>query len=219
MHFEILVEDQSGKIFLETIIDELIDKNVHTKNIIAFKGIGRIPKNLKDPKTAYQKTLLSKLFPIMKAFGKMYPKDKKKLNGVLFVICDLDEKCLKHFRQQLIELLENCRPKPETKFCIAIEEGEAWLLGDKEAVKKAYPNAKGSVLNSYEYDSICGTWEKLADAIHKGGSQQLKNNGWHAAGQAKAKWAEQIGKKMNIACNKSPSFNYFIKHIQTFVEM
>ena len=48
---------------------------------------------------------------------------------------------------------------------MAIEEGEAWLLGDIPAIQSVYPNAKNAVLNGYENDSICGTWEKLADAV------------------------------------------------------
>ena len=47
--------------------------------------------------------------------------------------------------------------------------------GRPRRVKSAYPNAKDAVLNSYVQDSICGTWEVLADAVHPGGSQLLKS--------------------------------------------
>ncbi len=61
-------------------------------------------------------------------------------------------------------------------FCIAIEEMEAWLLGDKEAVIKAYPRAKKQLLQKYVQDSIIGTWECLADIVYKGGLHSLKRD-------------------------------------------
>ena len=59
--------------------------------------------------------------------------------AAVVVVCDLDDKSLKNFREELFAVLNACDPKPETRFCIAIEEGEAWLLGDIPAVKAAYP--------------------------------------------------------------------------------
>lgn len=47
MHFEILVEDESGKIALEKFIPKILDSQ-HTWNIHSYKGIGHIPK---DPRT------------------------------------------------------------------------------------------------------------------------------------------------------------------------
>ena len=45
MHFEILVEDQSGKKTLEILIPKLISDE-HTFNVHPYKGIGRIPKKI-----------------------------------------------------------------------------------------------------------------------------------------------------------------------------
>jgi len=87
--------------------------------------------------------------------------------------------------------VNRCDPKPETYFCIAIEEGEAWYLGDLIAVKKAYPQAKDTILNSYVNDSICDTWELLADALFSGGTRKLSQLGYHAIGREKITWAEK----------------------------
>ena len=67
--------------------------------------------------------------------------------AAVVVVCDLDSKCLKKFRQEFFAVLNACNPKPETRFCIAIEEGEAWLLGDIPAVKKAYPQARDAIFS------------------------------------------------------------------------
>ena len=45
MHFEILVEDQSGKRMLDILIPKIIDDQ-HTFKVIDYQGIGRIPRNL-----------------------------------------------------------------------------------------------------------------------------------------------------------------------------
>lgn len=126
----------------------------------------------------------------------------------------MDDKCLKMLRQELFTILNACNPKPETRFCIAIEEGEAWLLGDILAIKEAYPNARDNVLRSYENDSICGTWELLADAVFSGGANGLKNKGGQTVGREKSVWAEKITPHMNVDTNASPSFQYFREEIR-----
>ena len=129
----------------------------------------------------------------------------------------LDDRCLKRFRQELFTVLHACNPKSETRFCIAIEEGEAWLLGDMPAIKAAYPHARDAVLNSYINDSICGTWELLADAVFPGGSSVLKKKGWPAEGREKSVWATKIAPRMDVESNTSPSFQYFRDELRALI--
>ncbi len=192
MHFEILVEDASGEKFLKIIVPKIIDVTTHTFNVVSYKGLG---------------DLLKSLPPLLKAYGKTW----QNYDAAVIVVCDLDKKCLKQFRQELIAELNKCNPQPETRFCIAVEEGEAWLLGDISAIEKAYPHAKSAVLKTYKSDSICGTWEKLADALYKGGAANLKLQN---PGAEKCVWAEKITPFMDLSNNSSPSFNYFIKKLQ-----
>ena len=213
MHFEIFVEDISGKDFLENIIPKILSEH-HTFKIHPYKGIGNLPRNLLQVPDPAQRTLLHHLPSILRAYGK----STKHFQQVVVVICDLDRKCLKEFRGELNKVLETCNPKPETRFCIAIEEGEAWLLGDLDAIKKVYPRAKENILSSYVNDSICGTWEKLADAVYPGGFQALSKKGFQAIGTEKFKWAEKITPFMLIEQNKSPSFNYMKTKIQELIE-
>jgi len=88
---------------------------------------------------------------------------------------------------------------------------EAWLLGDRNAILKEFARARAHVLDSYLQDSICGTWEKLADAVFPGGSPALKAEGWPRIGQEKCKWASQVGRNLNVESNLSPSLRAF-KH-------
>jgi hypothetical protein len=216
MHFEILVEDASGKKMLEILLPKILGDG-HTSRVIAYRGVGRIPKDMRDSKDAGKRILLDNLPRLLKGYGRTFPSYGD--NGAaVILVCDLDDKCLKSFREELFGILNNCHPKPEARFCIAIEEGEAWLLGDLPAVNEAYPKAKNAILSSYVNDSICGTWEKLADAIYNGGSSTLAALGFYAVGEEKSKWAEAISPRMDISNNNSPSFCYFRNKLLELVE-
>ena len=208
MHFEILVEDQSGEKALEILVPKIIAES-HTFNVHSYKGIGRIPKNLGSSLDAKKRDLLNQLPRLLRGYGRTFFNYPEDYPAAVILVCDLDDKCLKVFRQELFAILDDCNPKPETRFCIAIEEGEAWFLGDIPAIKSAYPKAKDTILNSYVNDSICGTWERLADAVHKGGSSALSAKGNQAIGIEKSRWAEKITPHMDVANNASPSFSYF----------
>lgn len=197
MHFDILVEDQSGKKSLDILAPKIAGDS-HTFEIIAYRGLGRLLVNL--PK-------------LLKGYGNTHA-GYKNYPAAVIVVCDLDDKCLKAFRQQLYEILNNCNPKPLARFCIAIEEGEAWLLGDIPAIKSAYPKAKDQVLKAYKNDSVCGTWECLANAVYRGGEKALAKEGWQGVGREKSIWAEKIAPRMDVESNKSPSFRYFKDTLQ-----
>lgn len=213
MHLELLVEDQSGQKMLEILVPKIIT-DPHTFRIHSYKGVGRIPRNMKDAEDPSKRILLQNLPKLLKGYGQTFSGYDPDYAAAVVLICDLDDRCLKTFRAELLRILNACKPKPNTTFCFAIEEGEAWLLGDLTAIKNAYPRAKTAVLDAYVNDSICGTWEKLADAVYTGGSQALSALGWQAIGAEKSTWAEEIAPHMDIAFNLSPSFQYFVRKIQ-----
>ena len=212
MHFEILVEDVSGKRALDVLIPKIIGDE-HTFRVIDYRGVGRIPKNLKSSTDAEARILLDRLPTLLRGYGRSSGSNP----AVVIVVCDLDDRCLKTFRQELFAVLNTCNPKPMTRFCIAVEEGEAWLLGDIPAIRKAYPRAKKDVLNRYKNDAICGTWEHLADAVFIKGSGALKKQGWRAVGREKSAWAENVAPHMDVDANASPSFRYFRDKIREII--
>jgi hypothetical protein len=211
MHFEILVEDQSGKKALENIVPKIIrcNNDGHTVRFHAYKGIGHIPKGIKSHTEAGKRILLDQLPRLIDGFGRTFAGYGATYKAVVLVVCDLDDRNQQDFLNELYKLLEACQHAPETYFCLAIEEGEAWLLGDISAVKKTYPNAKEPILQGYKNDSICGTWELLADAVYEGGAEALKTRGWMAVGAEKSRWASEITPFMDVAKNQSPSFRCF----------
>ncbi len=210
MHFEILVEDQSGKKALDILVPKIIGiEGKHSCRVHPYKGLGHIPKNLDAKVDAKKRILLARLPRLLRGYGNTFADYPIDYPAAVILVCDLDDKCLKTFRQELFNILNSCNPPPKTRFCISIEEGEAWFLGDIPAVKSAYPKAKDAVLNAYTNDSICGTWECLADAVYSGGSSALSAKGWQAVGAEKSKWAENISPHMDVTNNASPSFEYF----------
>ncbi|HBY60330.1 MAG TPA: hypothetical protein DEH78_10940 [Solibacterales bacterium] len=209
MHFEILVEDLSGRRALDFLLPRIVAPKSDTFYIHSYKGIGRIPGNMKDAKDPSKRILLENLPKLLKGYGQAFAGYGAGYRATVVLICDLDDRDASRFLADLQAILDACQPKPQARFCLAIEEGEAWLLGDLKAVRAAYPAARDEVLSSYKNDSICGTWEKLADAVYPGGSRSLAKKGWQAIGAEKYKWAETIAPKMDVETNASPSFRAF----------
>jgi hypothetical protein len=209
MHFEILVEDASGGLLLGSLLPKIVGPhgNPHTWRTHAYKGIGRVPADLRGKTDPSKRILLDRLPKILAGYGKSH----RGSDSAVIVVVDLDDRDCVVFKQELLQVLNRCHPKPRALFRFAIEEMEAWLLGDRNAILKEFPRAKAHVLDSYVQDSVCGTWEKLADAVFPGGSPALKAEGWPRIGQEKCKWASQVGRNLNVESNLSPSLRAF-KH-------
>ncbi len=156
-----------------------------------------------------KRILIDQIPRLLRGYGQAHAGYGDDYQATVIVVCDLDDKCLKTFLGELQAVLDTCDPRPKTLFCIAIEEGEAWFLGDIPAIKIAYPKAEVAVIDTYVNDAICGTWEFLADAVSTGGAQFLKARGWRAVGTEKSAWAENIAPHMDVDQNASPSFCYF----------
>jgi hypothetical protein len=92
---------------------------------------------------------------------------------------------------------------------------EAWLLGDISALQKAFPKYDKLKYDTYNQDSIIGTWEKLADiTLPTEVSRRLKKDPFYMIGKQKSDWAKKIGVYMDIHSNASPSFNCFRKKLE-----
>ncbi len=202
MHIEILVEDASGEKLLDAVLPKLLGEqgDPHTWRVHSYKGIGRIPKNLKPGTDASKRILLDRLPSVLRGYGKTPGID------AVVVVLDSDRQDCTEFLAELKALVADCNPAPNTLFRLAIEEMEAWYFGDRDALQAAYPRAKADVLGRYAQDSVCDTWELLADAIYPGGSAALKKTGWPLPGQIKCEWAERIGPLLEPDRNVSLSF-------------
>lgn len=202
MHIEILVEDSSGEVLLQLLLPQLLGPQgePHTWRLHAYKGIGRIPQGLVTKADPAKRILLDQLPKLLHGYGRTPGID------AVVVVLDTDKRDCAAFLFELKAAADACNPAPDTLFRLAIEEIEAWYLGDRDALLAAYPRAKLDVLGKYVQDSACDTWELLADAVHSGGSAAIKKAGWPLPGQVKHEWAEKIGPLMDVERNSSPSF-------------
>lgn len=210
MHFQFLIEDQSGKALVDAVMEKVIAQfDTVTYDGKFFKGIGGFTK-----RNTVKATKSGKLLNDLATYLRGFNKSLRDFAAALIIVLDNDDRDTAAFRAELEEVAAINNISVDYVFCIAVEEMEAWLLGDESALLCAYPRAKLAILRAYCQDSICGTWECLADAIYQGGSDKMKKTcSPNEIGKNKSDWALNIGKYMNIHNNKSPSFNHFIGEI------
>jgi len=202
MHLEFLIEDSSGEKLLQTLLPKFLGEqgSEHSWRLHSYKGIGRIPKGLSEGGDPAKRMLLDQLPGLLRGYGRTPGID------AVVIILDSDRRDCRDFLTELKEIADGCNPAPNAMFRLAVEEMEAWYLGDETALLQAYPRAKRDVLSRYRQDSVCETWELLADAIFAGGSVAIKKTGWPLPGQVKHEWAEKIGPLLDPERNLSPSF-------------
>ena len=211
MHFQFLIEDQSSATLIEILMQRISLTNGDiTFNCKPFKGLGGFTK-----KNTVKETKSGKLLNDLATYLRGFNKSLQCFPAVIIVVLDNDTRNTNDFLAELNQVAQQNKINIDHVFCIAVEEVEAWLLGDEAAVLAAYPSAKLQQLHTYVQDSICGTWEVLADVVYPGGVSKLKKDcpTYIEIGRYKSEWAREIGAHMDIAHNKSPSFNYFITEI------
>ena len=212
MYFYFMIEDESGRRLVEEIMKKIQNqyKEIYY-DCKPFRGIGGFTK-----KNTVKETKTGKLLNDLTTYLKGFNKSLKDTDAAVVIVLDNDTRETKSFESKLQNIVSTNSITIDHVFAIAVEEIEAWLLGDTNAILNAYPKARSVVLNDYKQDSICGTWEVLANAIYPGGLSKMNKDcpTYREKGKIKAEWAEKIGMFMNIDNNKSPSFKYFIKEIR-----
>lgn len=192
MHLEILSEEESARKALDNLLPKLV-VNEHTYRIITYQG-----KN----------DMLKKLPAVLKGYSRFVPND-----WVIIVLMDLDKDKCNDLKKRLNQFATDANLKIKNSFSqtsafqvlnrIAIEELEAWFLGDPEAIRKAFPRV-GHFDNQAKYripDSIvdpCETLERI-----------LKKASYYSSGLRKVEVADKISKFMQPLNNKSKSFAIF----------
>lgn len=207
MKFEILVEGVSDKTTLWNLLPGILGprNTPHLWFIRRHQGIGKLPDSLYKVKTT-DKTLLGQLPTKLRAYGKTLGQD-----AIVVLLMDLDDREEATFRHQLETLVTKIDPRPNVLICFAIEEIEAWYLGDKESLYKAFPEAikRRALVDGYVQDVPCGTWELLVHITLGKDHTSLCKRGQCETGAFKCQLARQISPHMNVEANISPSFKAF----------
>ncbi|MCQ4636944.1 DUF4276 family protein [Anaerovorax odorimutans] len=216
MYFQFLIEDRSTEILVGHVMEKLQlvypEQSIYF-NTKAFTGIGnlRTKGDLMERKGG---NLLDNLYRYLRGFDRCL----QEMNGAaIVIILDNDRRDTKEFMQQLERVAQQSIMITDHVFCVAVKEMEAWLLGDENAIMRAYPNAKTKFLSGYEQDGLVDTWEVLANMIYPGGLAELKKKSkksYSATGKAKCEWADNIGRELCFEENISPSFQHFIQELK-----
>jgi hypothetical protein len=193
----VLVEGPSEEALARGWLHRLLPRHAFT--VIRHRGKGKLSGNPLNVPDIRREGLLDQLPAKLRAYGRTLDAATDRV----VVLVDLDDDDCLDLKKRLMALLDLCDPQPAVLFRIAIEETEAFYLGDPRAIQAAFPQAKIRRMKDYEQDSICGTWELFQRVID-------------ARSEDKVGWAEKIAPHLATewrgkGANRSPSFQQLCK--------
>lgn len=200
MKIHVLVEGPSEVALLRPWLKRFQPHHHHV--LIPHQGKGSLPGNSSAPPDPKKRGLLDQLPAKLRAFGNsLNPATDRVL-----VLVDADDDDCQDLKRRLTALLTSCKPAPVAKFRIAVEETEAFYLGDKPAMQGAFGTLALAPYRSYVQDSVCGTWEVFAKVIR-------------ATREDKVGWARSMSATLGThytgpKANRSLSFQAFCAALQ-----
>ena len=211
MHFEVLTEDRSGGIVADTLMKRILASVVpsFTLSIRPHRGKGENPENWYQRPEKNASGLLDLLPAKLRAYDHVFAGTE----FILVVIMDSDTLSPDAVQSLLHTMCRKFAPSLPFVIGISVEETEAWLLADEQALLEAYPDADMNAYRKYVQDSVCGTWEKLCEVLLREKAAGLIQVGYPAIGQYKQEWAQNISRCMDPKRNISPSFIRFSQEL------
>ena len=191
MKLHVLVEGPSEEAWLRPWLRRFLPP--HTCHIIPHQGKGKLARNFAVPVDEKQRGLLDQLPAKLRVYGRALNSSTDRV----VVLVDADAQDCVDLKKRITDCVAACVPPPIVLVRIAVEESEAFFLGDTAAMKAAFGKLKTAKLNTYQQDSVCGTWEIFRDVI-----------GVSVGSEDKVGWAETIAPHLSLdpKKNKSPSF-------------
>jgi hypothetical protein len=201
VQLEILVEEPSAAAALDVLVPRIADQAAWpreggpTWSIRRFNGRHALLRKLPDRLRSYAA-------------------QAQAMDVRVLVLIDRDDDDCLELKQQLEDLAVTAGLSTRATttsgvfgVCnrIAVEELEAWFIGDPDAVRSAYPRVPASFGHNAKFrkpDEVTGgTWESL--------ERLLRKHGYHRAGLGKIKLATDVARHMDPSRNASPSFTAF----------
>ena len=217
MRIEILTEDKSGSVAVEHLVRMIcLEEGISAELYVRpHRGCGSLPQDWssRPPKFA------SALLDLLPAKCRAYNKALKGTDTVLVVVMDSDDHDPEELKKELGIVARKFAPDLKAVIGLCVEEVESWLLGDHEAIAKAYPYYDKKALEEYRQDSVCGTWEALCRVVCPDTCDRIIDIGYPAIGEYKARWSKVISKYMKPGNNVSPSFRSFRKTLICTVKL
>lgn len=191
-HVEFLVEEYSMELTLQKIAPGLIGDR--TFGIHPFGGkpdlLRKLPARLKGYSS----------FAVQQGYGVVILVDEDRED-----CCELKDRIESIVKNSGLASVSSGASNPVVLSRIVVEELEAWLLGDPQAVVAAYPKIPVSYIKTKKY--------RDPDAIRGGTAEALehllKRYGYIADSMRKTDVAVSIATHMDVSSNISRSFNTF----------
>lgn len=192
MHIEFLVEEPSAEAALRNLVPLIVGHEV-TFKVHPYQG---------------KSDLLAKLPGRLQGYRSWLPEDWR-----IVVLLDADRADCRDLKGQLEGTAAQAglvtrtvagSPRFQVLNRLAIEELEAWFLGDVEALRTAYPGVDKNLAAKEKFrdpDAIAGTWEALEKVLRKAGHFK--------GGLGKVTAAREISRFMEPERNRSRSFQVF----------
>jgi Domain of unknown function (DUF4276) len=199
MSIRFLVEGKSEQAFLELWCAKI--PGLPEVRVFVHEGRGELPSDVDAKPGSRNRSLLHQLPAKLRSFEQTCTK-----SDAVVVLIDLDNDDLETLRSSIENLAEKVAPSTNVRVCFAVEELEAFYLGDLAAIKRAYPNADHARARNHTPDEICGTWELFGSIIDDDRGDKVG-------------WAKVMGKSVTVHASKSrsPSFKDFAECVSTFV--
>jgi hypothetical protein len=193
MRLHVLVEGDSEEALMRGWLPRFLPPG-HSFVVIRHRGKGKLPRDPLKVPDIRREGLLDQLPAKLRAYGRSLDPATDRV----LVLVDADDDSCSELKQRLLSVLEECDPRPVVLFRLAIEETEAFYLGDPQAIRRAFPQARLRRMSHYVQDSICGTWELFQRVIG-------------IPIEDKVEWAERIAPHLGTTwqgnnANRSPSF-------------
>ena len=201
MHVEFLIEEESCARVLESLVPRVVGAET-TFHMHVFQG---------------KEDLLSSLPQRLRGYKSWLPDDWR-----IVVLVDRDDADCHVLKRTLEQAAAGAgfltrsmasRKRFQVLTRIAIEELEAWFLGDVPALVAAYPRVPATLAQKRGFrdcDGISGgTWEAL--------ERVLKRAGYYGAGMPKVEVARNVARHMVIDRNRSHSFKVFCDGLKAVV--
>lgn len=200
MSVHLLVEGASERAFLEPWCRRLL--NGDRVRIHPHQGKGRLRQPFSERPNPRHRGLLDQLPAKLRGFAAAVPPP----HGVVVLIDADDENCAE-VAKDVLEAAEEVAPSLNVIVRVAVEETEAFYLGDLRAIEKAYPGANMTLAREYEPDSIVGTWELFGRVIGDDGENKVA-------------WAETMGEAVTISAarTRSPSHRALMRALRRLLK-
>jgi hypothetical protein len=193
MTIHVLVEGPSEKAFIDRWASRLIKSESVT--VHPHEGKGSLPADTSAPPPRDRRGLLEQLPAKLRGYAQAPDAADKHI----VVLVDADDDDPQELSAKIEAMAKAVAPALRVTVRLAIEETEAFYLGDLKALETAYPDADLARARAYQPDSVCGTWELFGRIIGDGGGNKVD-------------WAETMGPHLTTqaARSRSPSFQGLI---------